>query len=1447
MTIANFNNAQVAAQLNSGAAWSGSTISYSFPVSTTGLSVSQGEGAAFRAPTAAQQAQFSLAISTWDDLVASTLSQTTATSSNIEFAYTTTGIEFAHAYYPTGGTVWFNGSEADLINPSTGSYGFQTMIHEIGHAMGLNHMGNYDGAGSWQPSSYQDSVVLSIMSYFGPSAPSRSSEVAGADWTGSDGKIYGPQTPMLNDVMVIQQIYGSSTTTRSGDTIYGFGSNISGTSAQIYDFARNQHPVLTLFDSGGNDTLNLSGWSTRADIRLEAGAFSSANDMTNNICIAYGCSIENAVGGSGNDSLAGNAAANRLDGGAGADVLAGMDGDDSLTGGTGNDQINGGPGTDTAVLPGTFASYSFNYDALANLYTVAGAVSGTDTYTLVEYFQFADVLRTASQLVSGDAIAPTLTSSNPADNAVNVAPGSNLVLTFSEAVLAGSGNIVIFNSNGTVAQTIAIGDTTQVTFSGNSVTLNPGTDLAADSAYYLNLSAGVIKDLAGNAFAGISNSSTYNFNTAAVVIGDIIAPTLAGSSPVDNASGVAVGANLVLNFSEAVRAGSGNIVIYNSNGTVAHSMAVTDTSQVIFSGSSVTINPSIDLAAGSSYYVNLASGVIRDTAGNAFAGISASTALNFSTASSAVTDDYPWSTTTTGVVTVGGGTSSGVIEVAGDADLFKVTLTAGLSYEFNLLRNTGGLSDPYLILYAPDVTELVFDDDSAGSGNARINYTASVSGTYYLGAMDYASGTGAYSLSAKVSDTVAPTLLGSTPADNAASVAVAASLVLSFSETVLAGIGDILIYNSNGTVARRISVADTSQVTFSGSSVTINPATDLASGSSYYVNLASGVIRDAAGNAFAGISSSTTLNFSTIAPSVADDFPMSVNTTGMVVVDGSSARGVIETVDDGDLFKINLVAGESYLFRASSGATELPDPYLLLYGTDTQLISFDDDSGGNLNAEITYTALTAGIYYLAVFDAGAGLGSYSVSAARSTDDYPWSTSTSGVVTVGGAPASGIINTAGDADLFKVSLVAGTSYTFDLARSTAGLADPYLILYGTDLSELAFDDDGAGSGNARISFTASSSGTYYLGAMDYDVGTGAYTVSATSTSATSDTTAPSVSSFSPADEASSVAIGSNIVVSFSEAIARGTGNIVVKTAAGVTVASYNAASSSNLSIAGNTLTLNPSADLAAGTSYQVEFAAGSIKDLAGNNYAGTTSYNFTTAAITTPVVVPTGSNLVVAIQASTGVTLNAVLQAVTTARLQQLFDNGTYSALSASIAIQAFSTEIKARVDANGGTGAFVAHVSAVVAAIGANTDVPGFGTSLPFGATTATISADSSSSNLTIAGSMLTINPTAVPGNPEDSDFIAAQLAFPSVLCAGVDDDIYLLPSGVMSLEIATVSSGAPTALAIFAASVNGIAAQSNAITAETLISFGTQANGDIITLTLMGVADPALTDRMAI
>ena len=103
-------------------------------------------------------------------------------------------------------------------------------------------------------------------------------------------------------------------------------------------------------------------------------------------------------------------------------------------------------------------------------------------------------------------------------------------------------------------------------------------------------------------------------------------------------------------------------------------------------------------------------------------------------------------------------------------------------------------------------------------------------------------------------------------------------------------------------------------------------------------------------------------------------------------------------------------------------------------------------------------------------------------------------------------------------------------------------------------------------------------------------------------------------FAPLDEATSVAVGADVVVTFSESIQRGTGSIVLKTVAGVTIATYDAATSTNLTISGSTLTINPSADLAINTAYKVEFAAGSIKDVAGNAYAGTTSYNFTTVTI-----------------------------------------------------------------------------------------------------------------------------------------------------------------------------------------------------------------------------------------
>jgi uncharacterized repeat protein (TIGR01451 family) len=103
---------------------------------------------------------------------------------------------------------------------------------------------------------------------------------------------------------------------------------------------------------------------------------------------------------------------------------------------------------------------------------------------------------------------------------------------------------------------------------------------------------------------------------------------------------------------------------------------------------------------------------------------------------------------------------------------------------------------------------------------------------------------------------------------------------------------------------------------------------------------------------------------------------------------------------------------------------------------------------------------------------------------------------------------------------------------------------------------------------------------------------------------------------PADDGRGAPVDSNIVLTFSESVQKGTGSIAIKTDDGATVAHYDVATSPNISISGNILTLDPSADLLYGTHYRVEIEAGSVRDLSGNAFAGTTSYDFTTGGVNT---------------------------------------------------------------------------------------------------------------------------------------------------------------------------------------------------------------------------------------
>ena len=132
---------------------------------------------------------------------------------------------------------------------------------------------------------------------------------------------------MMEDIVVIQSMYGADTTTRTGNTTYGFHSNAD---VWLYDFTQNSHPVLCIYDANGNDTLDLSGWNTSSTINLAPGSFSSCDMMTNNISIAKSAWIENAIGGGGNDTIIGNIRNNMLDGRSGNDTLTGAGGNDTF-------------------------------------------------------------------------------------------------------------------------------------------------------------------------------------------------------------------------------------------------------------------------------------------------------------------------------------------------------------------------------------------------------------------------------------------------------------------------------------------------------------------------------------------------------------------------------------------------------------------------------------------------------------------------------------------------------------------------------------------------------------------------------------------------------------------------------------------------------------------------------------------------------------------------------------------------------------------------------------------------------------------------------------------------------------------------------------------------------------------------------------------------------------
>ena len=251
----------------------------------------------------------------------------------IEAAGTTTQTDgaFISSSNVTIGRAWLNHYGTDR-----NSYSFETYLHEIGHSLGLGHPGPYNGDAVYGVDNIFDSDTrqFSIMSY-------------------NDQNQYGfasdmfSQTPHLADLQAVFFLY-SSRASREGNTTYGFNASAE-TAGSVFDFTLNNEPSITIYDTKGLDTLDVSGFGDAQIIRLSNGTFSDIGGFRSNVSIALGAGtvIENAVGGFGDDRIEGNDADNELSGGFGQDTLFGGAGNDTLDGGADADVMRGGRGDDT--------------------------------------------------------------------------------------------------------------------------------------------------------------------------------------------------------------------------------------------------------------------------------------------------------------------------------------------------------------------------------------------------------------------------------------------------------------------------------------------------------------------------------------------------------------------------------------------------------------------------------------------------------------------------------------------------------------------------------------------------------------------------------------------------------------------------------------------------------------------------------------------------------------------------------------------------------------------------------------------------------------------------------------------------------------------------------------------------------------------------------------------
>jgi hypothetical protein len=437
------------------------------------------------------------------------------------------------------------------------------------------------------------------------------------------------------------------------------------------------------------------------------------------------------------------------------------------------------------------------------------------------------------EITTPETDPPVDVTVSPEDDATDVAVNTDFVITFDESVKAGSGYILIKETVGDGLFDLIDVTSIDVTFAGDTVTIDLFGDLENNTGYYLEIPAGAIKDAFGNDFAGITNKTEWNFTTT--------------------------GPQAPINF---VKEGFDHETDLSTDGTLIAAVNLGTTTDATLNGITFSGNNTGSVTAGA---------VTIDIFGADFIPTSTAGFYNGTTVTGVDADNL--------LDTI----AYAYDPFQGDGSVDFSGLTIGQAYEVQLLLvdDRGGSTSRTVDVLSSDTTGLPGpgEIDQADFTSRSDSSALLVTGTFtavkatqslfiqVVGFQQDAGHLNALQLrEIATPDTDPPVVVSLSPPDDSIDVFPNTDLVITFDDNVLPGSGSIIIKETAGDGEFDSISVNSLDVSFDGAVVTINPFNDLDNSTGYYIEIPAGAIKDAANNSFAGITGKTAWNFVTADP-----------------------------------------------------------------------------------------------------------------------------------------------------------------------------------------------------------------------------------------------------------------------------------------------------------------------------------------------------------------------------------------------------------------------------------------------------------------------------------------------------------------------------------------------------------------------------------------------------